>query len=57
MTTERTTIPLTKKTRDRLKDRGKKEEPYEEIVRKLLDATAKDYAEERRKKEEEVTKK
>ncbi len=33
----RTTIPLEKETRDRLKDLGKKGETYDELVNRLID--------------------
>ncbi len=36
MSRERTTIELSKETRDQLKELGKKGETYDEIIRKLL---------------------
>lgn len=37
MTTEKTTIWITKSTRERLKDIGRKGETYDEIITRLLD--------------------
>lgn len=33
-----TTIPLTKRTRDRLRQLGRKGETYDELLRRLMDA-------------------
>jgi len=39
MVRERTTIAISKETRDQLKELGKKGETYDEILRKLIDQT------------------
>jgi len=38
---EKTTIAISKETRDQLKDLGKKGETYDEILRKLINQTKK----------------
>jgi len=49
---ERTSVNVSRPTKERLRKRGEKDESYESIIANLLDATAKGYEDQRKTNKE-----